>query len=86
MKPDSVFAMIYDPVLRACHDHDRHTQFPIVWSGARGARGPSAAVVGRAPAMVLFVPEMAARRPPPMAAYREVRSARHPNFGSHARR
>ena len=29
MKPDTVFAMIYDAVLRACHDHHGHTQFPI---------------------------------------------------------
>ena len=29
MKPDSVFAMIYDAVLRACHNHHRHMQFPI---------------------------------------------------------
>jgi hypothetical protein len=30
MKPDSMFAMIYDAVLHACHDHHRHTEFPIV--------------------------------------------------------
>jgi hypothetical protein len=29
MKPDSVFAMIYDAVHRACHDHHGHAQFPI---------------------------------------------------------